>query len=307
MGVAHYTIITNVRAFRLIFILFVAMLALLLLKKPIEFYLNKALTDKLTSDLIAGSVSRLFVILLGVSVIVRYRLGAFNGLTSSFRINNPHSLIFPSIVIGAALYSNIDFYLSTPALLFLIFLTYAFIVGFSEEIMFRGIFFPLLITANSRKWQVYKAAIISSLLFGLVHYINLLKQPDNFRGVTSQVIFAFSLGVFLTGLLLRTNNIVPVALIHSLINLGFGSGQINRAIAESSSHIGAGKSNIGSVIFTLFIFGGILASGLYMIMKTNAKDVLERVKQNNFYKGAGDTENKTLDKINRNSETEVIS
>ena len=89
------------------------------------------------------------------------------------------------------------------------------LVGFSEELMFRGI---LLHGALSR-FSVIAAVAICAIMFGAVHALNGVLTGD-FVAASAQALQATLFGVWIAALRLRLNSIWPVIVIHTLWDLG---------------------------------------------------------------------------------------
>jgi len=89
-------------------------------------------------------------------------------------------------------------------------------MGVFEEIMFRGIILTIFLNYFSEK----KALIYTSVLFGLVHYANLLNgvNYEMFIYTTVQVIWAIGMGFLWGYLVLKTNSIFPGIILHYLSN-----------------------------------------------------------------------------------------
>lgn len=83
-------------------------------------------------------------------------------------------------------------------------------VGFSEEIMFRGILFHALITRLPFK----TAFVMTSLLFGATHLLNSLTTGD-IQMAAVQALAAVMSGVFLLALVVRTQSLIPAILFHA--------------------------------------------------------------------------------------------
>lgn len=91
-------------------------------------------------------------------------------------------------------------------------MVYAALGAVAEECFFRGFVFTAL--KNRGK---YKAAILSSLAFALLHLVNLANAPIDYTLL--QMAAAFSLGLALSGLLWKTKKLTLCILCHLLINL----------------------------------------------------------------------------------------
>ncbi|MCK4687956.1 MAG: CPBP family intramembrane metalloprotease [Candidatus Lokiarchaeota archaeon] len=88
--------------------------------------------------------------------------------------------------------------------------------GLFEEIMFRGIILTLLLALCSEK----KSLLISAVIFGVVHYANLLHEfnYEHFIFTTAQVIWAIGMGLLWGYLVLKTNSLIPGIILHYLSN-----------------------------------------------------------------------------------------
>ncbi|MHA1669365.1 MAG: lysostaphin resistance A-like protein [Promethearchaeota archaeon] len=87
------------------------------------------------------------------------------------------------------------------------------IPGIWEEVSFRGVLFQL----NMRKFSRYTTLITTSLLFGLAHFINLIRG-QNLSITILQVIFASFSGVLFGYMYLKTKSLLPSITTHYLIN-----------------------------------------------------------------------------------------
>ena len=85
----------------------------------------------------------------------------------------------------------------------------------AEDGMFRGIV-PQILRPSGLVWVV----VLSSALFGLVHFGNLLSRPDQSVAITAaQAVGAFSEGVGLIALRLVMRSVIPVMVVHALGDL----------------------------------------------------------------------------------------
>lgn len=84
-------------------------------------------------------------------------------------------------------------------------------VGFNEETMFRGI----LYYGFSTRFSILAAAVFSALLFGVLHYVNLIQGAPLIK-TDYQVLHAAAAGFMYIALRLRIGAIWPVMLFHAL-------------------------------------------------------------------------------------------
>jgi membrane protease YdiL (CAAX protease family) len=87
-----------------------------------------------------------------------------------------------------------------------------------EEVTWRGVLLVLFM----KRYSPRKSILITSLGFGLFHFINLLFGVEA-SFVIRQVIFGSVLGFFYGYLVLRSDSLMPVMLFHYLVNLFIGS------------------------------------------------------------------------------------
>ncbi len=85
-------------------------------------------------------------------------------------------------------------------------------VGFAEEAIFRGL---MLNALKSR--GAWTAAIVTSLLFGLSHSLNVL-SGKNLADIVTQILYALAIGFAFAALVLKKGIIWPLVLAHFLID-----------------------------------------------------------------------------------------
>ncbi|MBY9018863.1 MAG: CPBP family intramembrane metalloprotease [Candidatus Lokiarchaeota archaeon] len=87
------------------------------------------------------------------------------------------------------------------------------IPGIWEEVAFRGVLFQL----NMRKYSLKTTLILTSLLFGAAHFLNLMRGQSLITTIL-QVIFATFLGFLFGYMYLKTNSLLPSIITHYLID-----------------------------------------------------------------------------------------
>lgn len=85
------------------------------------------------------------------------------------------------------------------------------LVGFSEEVMFRGI----LLHSFANKGKVYTGFLVSAVLFSLLHSVNVFGGMSTSEMVT-QLFGSFILGFLFAPLAIKLNNIIPLIIYHWL-------------------------------------------------------------------------------------------
>lgn len=127
-----------------------------------------------------------------------------------------------------------------------------------EELLFRHLIFFSI--ANDK--GVLNSYVISSLLFGLIHYISLFRSSEEiiFFPVTNQVLLSASFGSLFAFLYLRFKSIIIPIVFHLSFNLLFGRSVLNEdkfdsvKDAKESTLFEDFTSTLFVLIISLFIF-----------------------------------------------------
>ena len=142
--------------------------------------------------------------------------------------------------------------------LMLLFFFKSLSIGFLEEVTFRSLFQSLILKKYHASHGIYFCVTVTSLLFGFGHIINLINLNYSLIGVFSQIAFAFCVGFLFSSLVIATQNVYPIGIIHALnhfssnIILVFPQYFANPSTADRNSST---LEIAGSVLLTLVIFG----------------------------------------------------
>ncbi len=107
------------------------------------------------------------------------------------------------------------------------------LVGFVEELIFRGFLFKAMLKDGS----VRTAIIVSSLTFGIGHIVNLFTGQD-LTETLKQMVFAVAMGFIFTLVFYRSGSLLPGILAHSFIDVSsvFASDDVSRTL-DTALHI----------------------------------------------------------------------
>jgi len=264
---------------KIIIVVFVGFVAMLWIAKPLRELLVNYSISELDARLMAGIFTRLLIVSIAIWIIRKLDLKLYNGLNKGQNTKNLYAIGIPSVFIIFGIISNWNIYIKTENYVLLLFIFSVIIIGIAEEFIFRGIIQPLFIKYfKSQQKVLYLSVIITALIFGLIHYVNILKEPDNFSGITHQVFFAISIGVFFGGLMLRTNSIIVPSMFHGLVNFSFGAGDLKHQTVQVVTKEITEGVNWNSIIPTTLFFIFIFISGIYMINKVNSEVILRKLK-----------------------------
>ncbi len=135
------------------------------------------------------------------------------------------------------------------------FALYTLMVGFAEEGLLRGVVLRAMLPSG-----VTRAVLVSSLIFGLAHLINIW-QGHSASTVIIQIIYVTLLGIGFAGARLYTGTIWPAIVIHALIDfVDFASRGFVLTLPQTITLTG--------VIFTIVITSLYALYGWWLLRRT---------------------------------------
>ena len=147
-------------------------------------------------------------------ILFRRGSGFFNGLLVG---------MYPLVLIGYSFFASLMFQRpeNTPLLplgRILTFLLSMMMVGVAEEFSFRGVIAQTLLEHyGTSRGGIWKACIVSGLLFGAAHLTNILGSAP--FGVLMQCLFAAALGTLFAAIYFRTGNIWVTVFLHGMMDI----------------------------------------------------------------------------------------
>ncbi len=166
--------------------------------------------DKIQTMLVQGCFIWTSVILLVVYFLIRYKSPDKIGFRK-IKWDSARPLLYfipVIIVIGTNLWGGVNPDNTGKLVLASLLVTSA--VGFSEEIICRGIVFTLL-----KEKSLSYGIIVSAVCFGVCHLFNIMGGAD-LVGTLIQICFAFFYGIVMAVIFYKTNSIFPCAIFHLL-------------------------------------------------------------------------------------------
>ena len=141
----------------------------------------------------------------------------------------------------------------------------AIMAGAGEEVAFREVG----ISYMARQWndenKIILMAIIPAAAFALTHITNIVSM--SLSDVLKQALLTFFMGVFLGAVYIRTGNIWPIILGHSLHDI------MAFSASEKLSMLGLNLPDWSVTLLTV-IEAGLLISGLYMLRKSKRAEII---------------------------------
>lgn len=223
------------------FLILAAILAMKLDVDRVEDYLVSALQE------LVGLLTAVFLLKrTGKAELLRRRgCGFFNGLLVG---------MYPLLQLALSLYSRLMLLPEgnlLPAWRIGCFLGNMILVGVAEEVLFRGVIAQTLLEHfGTGRAGVWKACLLSGVLFGAAHLSNLIGSAP--LGVLMQCVFAASLGTLYTAVYFRTGNLWITVFLHAgmdITSMLAGGLYGTQSVAESIS--GYDLSMLASVFIYL--------------------------------------------------------
>jgi uncharacterized protein len=207
-------------------------------------------------EMIKNSITRFAtgIVLMFVLIQLGYgRLFYFRHIGHAFLIMIPAFLIsinnFPIIA-----YLDGRAFLNEPDYRVILYLIECLSVGFFEEIVFRGILLVILFQQLSNaKHGMILSVIISSLVFGMLHVVNLFSGAS-ITSTLLQIGYSFLMGMLWAVMYLKTGNLWMTMLLHASYNF-FGQVMFHLGVVQ-------GRFDIYTILITIILATG---SGIYAI------------------------------------------
>lgn len=226
----------------------------------------------------------------------RYRLDRLAGLSRQDKWDHRYLVLIPVYLPLLMLYGTGFHAPDDPPAVFAA-VVECVLTGFSEEVFFRGFLLSVLVKLLwEKRGGIAVSVLLSSAIFGMMHLPNCLETIDvgpgfhiGFHPTTQsvvsalmQVVYAAFIGVFFAAVLLKSNRLWPLVLMHALVNFPTAL-QTMAKPAESESAVvgkGAGQSgaeslvmNLGAIVWT----APLLVIGLLLLRTIKPADIARKL------------------------------
>lgn len=245
---------------------------------PLEKFFIDATLSSIQIDQITLFLKSLLIISISVFAIKKLNIKALAGLDKQLSWSKKYLIFIPLylLILGALQIFGQDLSeVQSINILLLFFSTMA--VGFSEELVFRGILQSVYIKGYyEKKNRVFYSVLIPAIIFGLLHLLNF--EIKNIAQELSQVLYAIFFGVFYGALLLKTNKLIPLAIVHGLINFVFGfSNILNNKIVENETIATDVVSDVINSIASTIVVLPLFIVGLIVIRKVKKENIKNKI------------------------------
>ena len=226
------------------------------------------------SDNISRLLINLVIIILAIYAIKKLKLVELSGLSKHIRLQNKFLILIPLYLVIIGVLSLLGTDLSSISTIDFILLSLAMLsVGFVEEFIFRGILQPIFLKRYShRKNGILISIFLPAALFGGLHLLTL--DMSNIAASIGQVVYAFFIGAAFGAILLKTNKLVPLAIIHGLIDIVFS---INTLLDDGAMAGEIEQQDIGQAIGSMLVVLPLFIVGLFTIRKISLRSIQEKI------------------------------
>lgn len=122
------------------------------------------------------------------------------------------------------------------------------LVGFAEEMIFRGFLFRILL----KKDPVPVAIVISAVTFGIGHIVNLFTGHASVETVV-QIFFAIAWGFIMTVVFYKSGSLIMCIIVHSLIDVFSKFKNVNGEQNLTMDYIYMGVTIVGAVAYCAYL------------------------------------------------------
>ncbi len=206
----------------LVHMIIVTLFAVGLTMLPVHYLFGLFIKDSVSLELLSQSVIRIVLSVVGIVYIFKY---GFQRLFKGYFGVLSLVMALPALLVAVnnapiiALANGQMQVVATPSQTALYFL-FCLSVGVFEEVIFRGIIFPLSLMATKKtKFNVFWAVALSSCVFAVVHVVNLF-SGSSVGAVALQVGYTFLIGAMCAISLCITGNLFVCILLHTVYDLG---------------------------------------------------------------------------------------
>jgi len=252
-----------------------------ILKLPLDILLDNFDLSSQQSNNISKLVKNLVILILAIFAIKKLKIVKLSGLSQQMKLQNKFLILIPLYLVIIGVFSLLGTDLSSISAIDFILLSLTMLsVGFVEEFIFRGILQSVFLKKYAhRKNGILIGIILPAALFGALHLLSL--KMSNIPASIGQVVYAFFIGATFGAILLKTNKLIPLAIIHGLINIVFS---INKLLDDSVVVGEIEQQDIGQSIGSMLMVLPLFIVGLFIIRKISIGSIQEKIVLSNKIK-----------------------
>jgi membrane protease YdiL (CAAX protease family) len=245
-----------------------------ILKIPLDFIIEDIGWSDRVSDHLNRLTKNALIIALAIVAIKKLKLVELSGLSNRIKWSNKYLILIPFYLVAIGIGSSIGTDLSEVIMMEAILLSLAMLsVGFVEEFIFRGIIQAAFLKKFApRKNGILISIFLPALMFGSLHLVNL--DTSNIAASISQATYAFFIGASFGAILLKTNRLIPLAIMHGIIDIVFS---INTLLDDGVMAGELEQQDVMSAIGSTLLVVPLFIAGLLIIRKISKDSILEKI------------------------------
>tara|TARA_R110001632_G_scaffold65_11_gene286 strand:+ start:447 stop:1265 length:819 start_codon:yes stop_codon:yes gene_type:complete len=245
-----------------------------ILRLPLNTLLEKFDLSIHQTDNINRLIKNLVILILAIFAIKKLKLVELSGLSKHIKLQNKFLILIPFYLVLIGVLSLLGTDLSSILAIDFILLSLAMLsVGFVEEFIFRGVLQSIFLKKYShRKNGILLSIFLPAALFGGLHLLSL--DMSNIAASIGQVVYAFFIGAAFGAISLKTNKLIPLAILHGLIDIVFS---INTLLDDNAKIAEIEQQDIGQAIGSMLVVLPLFIVGLFIIRKISLESVQEKI------------------------------
>lgn len=244
-----------------------------ILRLPLDVILDNFDLSSQQSGNINKLIKNLVILILAIFAIKKLKIVELSGLSQQMKLQNKFLILIPLYLVIIGVFSLLGTDLTSISAIDFILLSLTMLsVGFVEEFIFRGILQSVFLKKYAhRKNGILIGIFLPAILFGALHLLNL--KMSNIAASIGQVVYAFFIGAAFGAILLKTNKLIPLAIIHGLINTVFS---INTLLDDSAVVGEIEQQDIGQAIGSMLVVLPLFIVGLFILRKISIESIQEK-------------------------------
>jgi len=256
----------------------IAVILVSLFNVPINEYLIDFGTDTYDAKLIDKTVTNVFIIVLVFCLLKYLRIKYYFEFKNYKNYGYYLPLLFFVLVSSSNLLSIKNLDLShTNWTTFLIFVFSILTSASLEEILFRGLFLGALLKLQpSSNKETTGFVVLSGLLFGIAHFMNVFYTTNGILGTVYQIYAAIGFGVLYGATYIKTRNLLVLILVHAITNFSSKIHELSPDLSTDVVELSENTNDTSLVVSSVLVFiiyGIPLAIGLLLLAKVDTSDI----------------------------------
>jgi len=242
-----------------------------LISLPTEKLFALFIADAMTARYISDITVRVILSVVAVVFIFRYGFNKIfigrGGIVSVLAVIPAFLVAVNNAPIIGLLTGNVN--ITAPADKITLYVVYCLSVGVYEELLFRGIIFPLFILkTKDNKYGAFWAVVLTSLVFGLAHIVNLF-AGGGIVPTLLQIGYSFLVGGMCVISMCITKNIFTAIILHAVYDVG-------GLITDGGVGIGSGNQwDTVTVIITVILSILVAVFEIIILFRLNVKELAD--------------------------------